>query len=149
MAPPAIATPRRVRPTLAQQHLDFEADRSRRRRIWRFVWILSAAALVALIVWSCWFPGRAFDPVAWDDERQAWDGVRLEMADRLIARDVLSGMTRAKVVAMLGEPSRKGYFPDWDLVYWLGPERGFGVDSEWLVVRISNDSVVEYRIVRD
>ena len=52
---------------------------------------------------------------------------------------------------MLGEPPHTGYFKDWDLVYWLGRERGFiSIDSEWLVVRLDPKGWVrEYRIVRD
>ena len=40
---------------------------------------------------------------------------------------------------------------EWDLVYWLGPERGpFGVDSEWLVIKFdSSGRVQDYQIVRD
>jgi hypothetical protein len=97
------------------------------------------------------FPGRAFDPVAWQDKSQVQQGVRLGMADRLIARRTLIGKTRAEVVELLGEPPHTGYFADWDMVYWLGPERGFiSIDSEWLVVRLAKDGrVVDNRIVRD
>jgi hypothetical protein len=73
------------------------------------------------------------------------------MADRLVARGTLHGKTRAEVVEMLGEPPPTEYFHEWDLVYWLGPERSFfPVDSEWLVIRFSPDGrVAEYRIARD
>ena len=52
---------------------------------------------------------------------------------------------------MLGEPPETEYFRDWDLVYWLGPERGFmSIDSEWLVLRLhENGRAAECRIVRD
>jgi outer membrane protein assembly factor BamE (lipoprotein component of BamABCDE complex) len=78
-------------------------------------------------------------------------GVRLRMADRLIARQMLLGKTRGQVVEMLGEPTSTAYFRDWDMVYWLGPERGFfRIDSEWLVLKLgANGRVVENRIVRD
>jgi hypothetical protein len=73
------------------------------------------------------------------------------MADRLIAYDTLLGKTRAEVVELLGEPPPTGYFSNWDLVYWLGPERGFiRIDSEWLVLRLGADGrVADNRIVRD
>jgi hypothetical protein len=73
------------------------------------------------------------------------------MADRLVAQDTLWGMTRSDVVKQLGEPSDEGYFRQRDLVYWLGPERGFmSIDSEWLVLRLGRDGrVTEFRIVRD
>jgi hypothetical protein len=108
-------------------------------------------ALAAVVVWRVWFPGRNFDAVAWHDPVLVQRGVRLAMADRLIARRALNGKTRAEVVEMLGEPPDTGYFRNWDLVYWIGPERGlFGIDSEWLVARLGRDGdVVECRIVRD
>jgi hypothetical protein len=52
---------------------------------------------------------------------------------------------------MVGEPDKTNYFSDWDMVYWLGPERGFmGIDSEWLVFRLDGEEkVLEYQIVED
>ena len=73
------------------------------------------------------------------------------MADRLVARRTLLGMTRAEVAGMLGEPTKTAKFGDWDLVYWIGPERAFfSIDSEWLVIRLNADGLVaESHIVRD
>src|SRR5687767_433299 len=121
---------------------------TRRRR--NIALLVSASIVVGVGVWALWPVGRAFDPSAWNDENQVKDGVRQAMADRIIARRTLSGKTRADVVAMLGEPPKTGV-SDWDLRYWLGPERGFmSIDSEWLVVRFdANDRVSEYRIVPD
>jgi hypothetical protein len=109
------------------------------------------AVAAGVVIWGIWFPGRAFDPVAWQDEAQIRQEVRLGMADRLVAQGTIHGKTRAEVVEMLGEPPQTEYFREWDLVYWLGPERGFiRIDSEWLVIRLSPDGrVSEYRIVRD
>ena len=102
---------------------------------------------------ACYFryAGRPFDPAAWQDPVRVKQGVRLAMADRLIGRGALVGKTRAEAIALLGKPSDEGYFREWDLVYWLGPERGFiSIDSEWLVLRIGrDDKVIECRIVRD
>ena len=60
-------------------------------------------------------------------------------------------MTREQVTAIVGEPDKTNYFSDWDMVYWLGPERGFmGIDSEWLVFRLDGEEkVLEYQIVED
>jgi hypothetical protein len=68
-----------------------------------------------------------------------------------VARGTLQGKTRRQVIELLGKPSDDGYFRDWHLVYWIGPERGFmSIDSEWLVLRLGRDDrVVECRIVRD
>lgn len=118
-----------------------------RRRGW---WAMAVIALVTgIAVWRVWFPGRAFDPAGW--QADTGSGVRQAMTDRLLARGTLTGLSRAEVVALLGEPPPTGYFSDWDLVYWLGPERGFlGIDSEWLVVRFGPDNrVAESRLVTD
>lgn len=121
-------------------------------------WLVIAMSIVAvltlvyiLLVYQYWLPDREFDPVVWRDEIQIQKGVRLSMADQLIKQGTLRGMTRAKVVSLLGEPPATGYFKDWDLVYWLGYERAFiSIDSEWLVVRLdANGRVADYRIVRD
>jgi hypothetical protein len=118
---------------------------------WTIIVIVGLAVFGGVIVWRIWFPGQAFDPIAWQDEGQVQQGIRLGMADRLIARGTLKAMTRNEVVKLLGEPPKTDYFSDWDLVYWLGPERGFiSVDSEWLVLRLGTDErVVDCRIVRD
>jgi hypothetical protein len=59
------------------------------------------------------------------------------MADGLVRSGVLLGKTRGEIESMLGPAPKTDYFRDFDLVYWLGPERGFiGIDSEWLVIRL-------------
>lgn len=36
------------------------------------------------------------------------------------------------------------------LVLWLGPERGISIDSEWLALKLDEDSrVIEARILND
>jgi hypothetical protein len=59
------------------------------------------------------------------------------MVDDLLDRHELRGMTRAEVVSLIGEPDSTRDFPDYDLVYWLGPERGLiGTDSEYLAMKL-------------
>ena len=99
-----------------------------------------------------YFPGRGFDAEQWQENKsQLGTKVRLEMADRIVARKMLGGKTLTQVTDMLGKPPTTDYFSDWDLVYWLGPERGFlGIDSEWLVVKLDRNGIVDdYKIVRD
>lgn len=50
-----------------------------------------------------------------------------------------------------GSRPGSGYYREWDLVYWLGPERGFySIDSEWLVVRLGPEGrVSDCQLVRD
>jgi outer membrane protein assembly factor BamE (lipoprotein component of BamABCDE complex) len=72
------------------------------------------------------------------------------MADDLVRTRRLDGMTRAQVIALLGEPPKTPYFKDYDLVYLLGPERGsLRIDSEWLVVKFGRDGRADARIARD
>jgi hypothetical protein len=112
---------------------------------------LTASALAVSLLFGTGVAAQSFDWDAWRDESQVKQGVRLAMADQLIAHGTLLGKTRAEVVRLLGEPPPTGYFANWDLVYWLGPERGYiSIDSEWLVLRLSGDGrVVDNRIVRD
>lgn len=72
------------------------------------------------------------------------------MVDDLLRRYKLVGMTRTEIEQLLGKPPSTQYFPSYDYVYWLGPERGFiSIDSEWLCVKFKNDKVIEARICRD
>lgn len=94
-----------------------------------------------------------FDERIWRDSASTYGPLALRgcMVDDLLASRLRRGQTRASIVALLGEPptpSRRGKF---DLVYWLGPERNpFGVDSEWLVVRVdATEHVVRYGLTTD
>lgn len=111
--------------------------------VWWLVLAVAATAALATVQHLV-HPGRAFDAALWQDDARTRSGIRLRMADRLLAEGTLVGRTRAEVVAMLGEPQPTAYFADWDLVYWLGPERGlFRIDSEWLVLRSGSDGRVD------
>jgi hypothetical protein len=84
------------------------------------------------------------------DEGPMWP-TRLRMVDDLLDGNLRSGVPRAEIEKLLGAPDKTSYFRDWDLVYLLGPERGFvRIDSEWLAFRLDAEGrVIEYRIVRD
>jgi hypothetical protein len=94
----------------------------------------------------------AFDSAVWNEslDRQD-DAIRLRMVDDLLRRYRLRGRREDELIALLGKPPKTDYFSDYQLVYWLGPERGFiSIDSEWLAVRIGPDHrVTDARIVRD
>ena len=96
---------------------------------------------------------RPFDSAAWRDLNQVdgSDPVRIRMVDDLVKSHRLDHLSRAEVENLLGHPTKTEYFHDHDLVYWLGPERGFmGIDSEWLVIDLDERSVVrKYAVVRD
>lgn len=106
--------------------------------------------------WDRWRRCRGhtrFDAAAWRDEGLARGGraVRGCMVDDLLATRRLPGRPRAAVAALLGEPRPTSYFREYDLVYWLGPERGpFSIDSEWLVLTLdAAGRVADARLVTD
>ncbi|MCA8941104.1 MAG: hypothetical protein KDB80_00975 [Planctomycetes bacterium] len=113
--------------------------------------LLALVVVAAATIKCSLFPGRAFDAALWHDDARVKSGIRRGMADRMLADEVLLGRSRAEVVALLGEPPPTAYFSEWDLVYWLGPERGLiSVDSEWLVIRLGRDGCVcQAGLVRD
>jgi len=76
---------------------------------------------------------------------------RLQMADGLVALRMLNGKSREQLVEMLGELMKPDYFDEWEMVYWLGPERRtFSLDSEWLVINLDAEgSVSDYRAIHD
>ena len=122
-----------------------------------------AAPLLYVAVAMAWMIGaptaddyqhrRNFDTTAWKqnaDIDSEWTA-RLAMVNDLVASGVLTGKTKAQVLELLGPETVTAKHKGWDLVYWLGPERGFiRIDSEWLVVRFKGDGLTdEIRIVRD
>ena len=96
---------------------------------------------------------QQFDRIAWSDSAQAFGplAVRGCMVDELMANHDFRGRHRASIVGLLGEPPSTKYFKEYDLVYWLGPERSLmSIDSEWLVMRLDSSSrVTEVRILTD
>lgn len=94
-----------------------------------------------------------FDVAVWraGETADIDDAPRLRMADGLVKSGALLGKSRAELEAMLGRPTETSKWRDYDLVYWLGPERGFiRIDSEWLVVRFgTNGNANIAQIVRD
>jgi hypothetical protein len=84
-----------------------------------------------------------FDEAKWKDSGTP-ASLRLSMADDLVASRRLEKLPRADVVKLLGEPLTTPYLKEYDMVYVLGPERGYvRVDSEWLVIKLSPSGHVE------
>lgn len=84
------------------------------------------------------------------DQTSLWP-TQLRMVDDLVGTKRLDGLERGEVMSLLGPGDQTDKWKDWDLVYWLGPERGFiRIDPEWLVVRFDRTGrVAAYRVVRD
>jgi len=144
-------TGKRVNQDSAQFHRKMPSRYTNRmRKILRVVFALTAVSLFAVGSWFVFRPGRRFDPSLWGNS-QTPASVRLRMADDLVDNKKLVGLTRQEVVARLGEPPKTEYFKEFDLVYYLGPERGFmSIDSEWLVLKLGPDGrVVKATIARD
>jgi hypothetical protein len=96
---------------------------------------------------------RKFERSVWLDSAATYGKLQLRgcMVDDLRRRHSFRGRTRAEVVALLGEPRPTGYFDEYDLVYWLGPERSaVAMDSEWLAIRLDKvGRVTEHQLVTD
>lgn len=116
---------------------------------------LGVFGVIGLVVLAATLPEflqrRAFDRAVWQDKKAVAQEMRIRMVDDLLQSRNFRGMTRAQVTAILGESDQTAYFSDWDMVYWLGPERDwFSIDSEWLVLRFDDSKkIAEFRIVRD
>lgn len=119
----------------------------------QLLWSGAALLILGAACWVLLGGARSFDREAWllSGSMERGPYPRLELADELIATERLLGLDRVQVIELLGEPGEHGYFQDYDLVYWLGPERSYiSVDSEWLAVKLGADGkVTECQLVRD
>jgi hypothetical protein len=84
-----------------------------------------------------------FDSVAW--KRRAYDSdanfmwpTRKRMVDDLQQSGILQSKSRAEVIALLGEPDNSLSASKDGITYVLGPERGYGVDYEWLQIHFDS-----------
>jgi outer membrane protein assembly factor BamE (lipoprotein component of BamABCDE complex) len=123
------------------------------RRVLSLVAVALAVCLSTLAAIHYWKTRPLpFDRVVWDAEvEDIEDCRRHRMADWLVQRRRLIGMSRAKVIFTLGEPTVTSHFREHDLVYVLGNERGWmSIDSEWLLMRLDDTGRVSTaEIARD
>src|ERR1041385_3056232 len=89
----------------------------------------SAIAGVCYGYWWLIYAGAVripFDSEAWKASllREDHTPIRLEMVDSLLEQNHLQGMSRDEVFSLIGKTPETPYFNKYDLVYWLGPERG-------------------------
>ena len=115
-----------------------------------------AAFVVPVGAYALWvmvppLPTKGFDASRWKLVERSDDLTRQDMVGSLFWRGVLDGRTEREVLQILGPDCECGYFKEWDLVYWLGPERSWmSLDSEWLVIRFDEAGrVSEYTLVTD
>lgn len=117
------------------------------------VYVVVAGSLLLGPGVTAYWHQRPFNAAEWqrNERRDGMWPTRLTMVDDLLARHSLRGMSRDSVEQLLGPRDSTESFRDWDMVYWLGPERGpIRIDSEWLVFKFGSDGrVIDYRIVRD
>lgn len=91
----------------------------------------------------------AFDRARWAACAHYPHVERYLMLDDLLARHPLVGMTRDEVTTLLGPFHDEPDYPGWRDCYYLGPERGLGVDFEWLILKFEADVVASYQVRRD
>jgi hypothetical protein len=130
-------------------------------RQWKIALTLATVAVISLSFLSVlWLFGseavkdrwhrRPFDADLWRRQKFTkydpdWPP-RLSMADDLIGRRILIGMTEVQVIGFLGTPTDRMILPGTstcEISYYLGPERGpFGIDSETLCIHVGTDGRV-------
>lgn len=103
---------------------------------------------------------RAFVPDLWNDSdwkesasfETHYHSIRQQMVDDLIANQLRAGMRKEDVLGLIGPGDTDPYFgaPTADRwVYYLGVERGLGVDNEWLIVSFANGAVESASLATD
>ncbi len=95
------------------------------------------------------FASKSFDNKLWLSNPNN----RTEIIASLIKSKLLDHKSKADIIKLLGQPMDSCTYASskrQDLTYYLGPERSaISVDSEWLVIRLDNDTVKNYDLHRD
>lgn len=117
------------------------ADPGKRKLIATVVSLVAApvvyVVIALLVIFSMtWYPKHDFDRNAWLANTEH----RYEYADDLVDNARLIGLTRAEVVAMLGEPTME---QNGQLTYYLGfsPRHLISIDPDWLAIEFTNARV--------
>lgn len=136
----------------------------RPNRLRHAVWIFGAFAVILLSLSFTAYryftrvqgmPRLSFDSAVWKANPATLPkpagATRQRMVDDLLWDHPLIGLSRAEVEALIGAADVTPYFRGYDMVYYLGPDRGFiAIDSEWLVIKFDGAGrVSEARLVTD
>lgn len=109
----------------------------------------------SFVFFGCIFNKLVFNAEVWKDpmsyKYRAHDITeRQKMLDSVLK--VINGKSRNEIIDLLGSAEDTGYFRESgrDLLYILGPERGIGVDMEWLLLWFDQDNIlVKYQVCTD
>ena len=122
------------------------------------LWIIGFVAAIFVLAVSLFIFGPSinsyvqevpFNSDQWKANLENHNNLKQKMVPDLLSRYTLKGMSKDEIETLLGKPSQTAYFKDYDYVYWLGPEKGMGVDSEWLGIKFENGVVVMVDSLRD
>jgi len=120
-------------------------------------WFSPHVLLLGFFLWwtgslGDFFLSHSFDRDEWLAKRAASfdDRTRLRMVEDLRASGRLEGLTREEAATLLGEPDARRWEDDRSWVWRLGPDRGIGIDSSWLLLRFGPEGrVVLHDVVED
>lgn len=114
-------------------------------KIWNCIWI--GLLLMPIILTPIYRMRHYFTPQKWIQNEEK----RVEIVDDMLNRYSLIGMGKEEVVELLGiETSSTIEGNQEELIYYLGPERGFmSIDSEWLILTIKDHKVSAIEITTD
>ena len=124
---------------------------SRTRISLRLVRQTMTAAICAALLAGCGVvqPDEPFDSSRWQ-RADLTTRTRAAMVRDLLKRHPLEGQPQDAILALLGAPTPTDKWPASEMVYVLGPDRGIGIDHEWLLIELdANQVVVAHSIVQD
>ena len=109
------------------------------------VFVILLAGIAALVIG--YKVRHNFTPAKWEK----YPDKRTAIVDDLLSDYDLIGKTHEEIRYLLGEESYPRFgVTENDMVYCLGPERGFiSIDDEWLVILFTGDTVSHYYIPTD
>lgn len=90
-----------------------------------------------------------FNSSVWKSNLTTNNNIKQRMVHDLLENHKLKDLSVTEIDALLGKPPKSEYFKECDYLYWLGPEGGLSVDSEWLCLQIKDGIVEDFKILTD